>query len=126
MLKLLTADLIVLIHFGFILFVIFGGFLVMKWRWFIWLHVPTVVWGAMLEFFGWICPLTILENELRRKSNDGAYSSGFIEQYIIPVIYPEELTRDIQIALGVAVIFLNLFIYTWCFKKWTKYQQAQK
>ena len=126
MLKLLTADLIVLIHFGFILFVIFGGFLVMKWRWFIWLHVPTVVWGAMLEFFGWICPLTILENELRRKNNDGVYSNGFIEQYIIPVIYPEELTRDIQIALGIAVIFLNLFIYTWCFKEWTKYQQAQK
>ena len=126
MLKLLTADLIVLIHFGFILFVIFGGFLVMKWRWFIWLHVPTVVWGAMLEFFGWNCPLTILENELRQKNNDGAYSNGFIEQYIIPVIYPEELTRDIQIALGIAVIFLNLFIYTWCFKEWTKYQQAQK
>ena len=120
MLKLLTADLIVLIHFAFILFVIFGGFLVMKWRWFIWLHVPAVVWGALLEFFGWICPLTTLENELRRNKDGEVYANGFIEHYIIPVIYPEELTRDIQIVLGIAVVFLNLFIYTWCFKKWAR------
>ena len=120
MLKLLTADLIVLIHFAFILFVILGGFLVMKWKWFIWLHVPAAVWGALLEFFGWICPLTTLENELRRNNDREAYSSGFIEHYIIPVIYPEELTRDIQIVLGIAVVFLNLFIYMWCFKKWVR------
>lgn len=89
----------------------------MKWRMFIWLHVPAVVWGALLEFFGWSCPLTVLENQFRRGNGGAAYSSGFIEHYIIPVIYPEELTRDIQIVLGVAVILLNLFIYIRCFKK---------
>ena len=118
MLKLLTADLIVLIHFAFILFVMFGGFLVMKWRWIICLHLPTVVWGILIEFFGWICPLTTWENQLRRH-NGGEYSTGFIEHYIIPLIYPVGLNRDIQIVLGIALILLNLTIYTWCFKKWT-------
>ena len=92
MLKLLTTDVIVLIHFGFILFVIFGGLLVMKWRKFIWLHVPAVVWGALIEFSGWLCPLTTLENELYQDNKAGEYSTGFIEHYIIPVIYPTGLT----------------------------------
>ena len=115
--KLLTADLLVLIHFAFILFVMFGGFLVMKWRKLICLHLPAVVWGILIEFFGWFCPLTTWENQLRRH-NGGEYSTGFIEHYIIPLIYPVGLTRDIQIVLGTALILLNLFIYTWCFKKW--------
>ena len=102
----LTADLIVLIHFGFIFFVIFGGFLALKCRKLIWLHAPAAIWGALIEFFGWFCPLTTLENELRRNNEDEAYSTGFIEHYIIPVIYPEGLTRDIQIVLGIALISL--------------------
>ena len=117
MLKLLSADLIVLIHFSFILFVMFGGFLVMKWRKLIWLHLPAAVWGVLIEFFGWICPLTTWENQFRR-NNGGEYSTGFIEHYIIPLIYPDVLNRDIQIVLGIALILLNLFIYTWCFRKW--------
>ncbi len=117
--KLLVADLIVLIHFSFILFVIFGGFLALKWRKFIWLHVPAAVWGTLIEFFGWLCPLTTLENELRRNNDGEAFSTGFIEHYIIPLIYPEGLTRDIQIVLGFVVIVFNLFIYTLIFKKWT-------
>ena len=118
MLTLLSADLIVLIHLGFILFVIFGGFLVLKWRKFIWLHAPAAMWGALIEFFGWTCPLTTLENDLRRINEGGTYSTGFIEHYIIPVIYPEELTRDFQIVLGIALIVLNLFVYTLIIKKW--------
>lgn len=124
MLKLFTADLIVLIHFSFILFVIFGGFLALKWRMFIWLHVPAAVWGALIEFTGWICPLTTLENKLRRNNGDGAYSTGFIEHYIIPVIYPEGLTRNIQIAMGIALVLLNLFIYIRFFKKWVQKKGA--
>ncbi len=120
MLKSLPADLIVLIHFGFIFFVIFGGFLALRCRKLIWLHAPAAIWGILIEFFGWICPLTTLENELRQNSEDGAYSTGFIEHYIIPVIYPEGLTRDIQIVLGLAVFVLNLFIYTLFFKKWAR------
>ncbi len=109
----MVADLIVLIHFAFILFVIFGGLLVMKWRKLILLHIPALVWATMLEIFGWFCPLTALENELRRNNNGETYSAGFIELYIIPVIYPEELTRNIQIALGIAVVCFNLLIYVW-------------
>jgi len=115
----MAADLIVLIHFIFILFVIFGGFLVIKWPWFIYLHLPAVVWGATVEFFGWICPLTTWENLFRRQSSE-EYSIGFVEHYIIPLIYPELLTRDIQIVLGIGGILLNLFIYSWVFKKWSR------
>jgi len=108
--NLLLADLIVVIHFSFILFVIFGGFLVLKWRKLIWLHLPAATWGALIEFAGWICPLTSLETQLRSASGRGN-ASGFIEHYIIPVIYPSALTREIQVALGFAVILLNLFVY---------------
>lgn len=108
--KLILADLIVLIHFSFILFVIFGGFLVLKWRKMIWLHLPAAVWGALIEFAGWFCPLTTLEHNLRSESG-GGYASGFIEHYIIPVMYPPALTRGIQVVLGLAVILINLLIY---------------
>ena len=118
MLNLLTADVIVLIHFCFILFVIFGGLLALKWKKFIWLHVPAMTWGILIEFSGWICPLTKLENEFYRNNKAGEYSTGFIEHYIIPIIYPEGLTRDIQGILGIALIVINLIIYTLLIKKW--------
>jgi len=111
-----AADLVVLIHFCFILFVILGGFLVIKWRQLIWLHLPAAVWGALIEFYGWICPLTVLENQLRQ-ANGGSYSTGFIEHYIIPLIYPAGLTRDIQLLMGVAVVVVNLFVYSQVVKK---------
>jgi hypothetical protein len=114
--NLLLADFIVFIHFSFILFVIFGGFLVLKWRKLIWLHLPAATWGALIEFAGWICPLTTLENRLRW-AKGGGYASGFIEHYIIPIIYPLALTREIQVALGLAVILLNLFVYRKLFLK---------
>lgn len=108
--NLLIADLIALVHFGFILFVIFGGILVLKWRNLIWLHLPAAIWGALIEFFGCICPLTHFENVLRSASGKG-YASGFIEHYLIPMIYPSVLTREIQIGLGSIVILVNLLIY---------------
>jgi hypothetical protein len=116
--NLLLADFIVFIHFSFILFVIFGGFLVLKWRRLIWLHLPAAMWGALIEFAGWICPLTTLENWLRL-ANGGGYASGFIEHYIIPIIYPSALTREIQVALGLAIILLNLLVYSKLFLKRT-------
>ena len=111
-----AADLVVLIHFCFILFVILGGFLVIKWRQLILLHLPAAVWGALIEFYGWICPLTVLENQLRQ-ANGGSYSTGFIEHYLIPLIYPTGLTRDIQLLMGVAVVVINLFVYIQIVKK---------
>ena len=116
MLNLLLADFIVFLHFSFILFVIFGGFLILKWRQLIWLHLPAATWGALIEFAGWICPLTTLENRLRSASG-GGYASGFIEHYLIPIIYPSGLTREIQVALGLAVILLNLYVYRKLFLK---------
>jgi len=112
----LFADIIVLVHFGFILFVIFGGLLVLKWHWLGWLHIPAAIWGAVTILFGWICPLTPLENMLRQKAGE-AYSGGFIEHYIIPLIYPPGLTREIQIALGLLVVLLNLVVYTFVYRQ---------
>ena len=111
MLKLSSAEFLVLLHFLFILFVIFGGFLVWKWQKLIWLHLPAALWGALIEFGGWICPLTRLENRLRSNAQ-GGYTTGFIEHYLLPIIYPGALTREIQIGLGIIVVVLNVFIYS--------------
>jgi hypothetical protein len=111
------ADIIVLIHLAFIIFVIFGGFLVLRWRWLFWFHIPAAIWGALIEFVGWICPLTPLENQFRMKSGEVGYQNGFIEHYIIPLIYPDELTRSLQITLGIFVIIINIIIYSLIFSR---------
>ncbi len=103
------ADFIVVIHFLFILFVVAGGFLVIKWPKMAWIHLPAALWGALIEFTGWICPLTPLENSLRQ-SHPGS-DNGFIETYILSLIYPEALTREIQITLGLGVVLINMALY---------------
>lgn len=107
----LLADLTVLAHFGFILFVMFGGLLVLRWRRLAWIHLPCAAWGALIEFAGWICPLTPLELEFRRRAGEAGYTGGFIEHYLLPVMYPAGLTREIQIVLGLGVLVLNGLIY---------------
>lgn len=107
----LAADAVVLVHSSFILFVVIGGFLVLKWRWIAWFHIPGVIWGALIEFFGWICPLTPLENRLRAMAFSSDYTEGFIDHYIMPIVYPEGLTRGMQLALCIAVIMINLCVY---------------
>jgi len=107
----IAADSVAVLHFMFILFVVFGGFLAIRWHKVSWFHIPMAVWGALIEFAGWICPLTPLENKLRRASGDSGFAAGFIEEYILPVIYPAGMTRGVQIALGSAVIIINIFIY---------------
>lgn len=107
----LLADLVVLLHLAFVLFVVFGGLLALRWRRIAWLHVPAFAWGAAIEFGGWICPLTPLENRLREAGGAGGYAGGFVERYVVPVLYPEALTREIQIGLGIAVLLINLAIY---------------
>ena len=109
----LLADLVVVIHFLFILFVIFGGLLVLHKRSWAWLHIPAALWGALVEFTGWICPLTPMENWLRLQGGGPAYTSGFIERYVVSIIYPSFLTRSQQIVLGLAVIIINGAIYGW-------------
>lgn len=113
MLYRVLADFIVLMHFAFILFVVLGGFLVFRWVRCAWIHLPVVLWAALIEFFGWLCPLTPLERWLRVKGGGIAYQSGFVEHYIIPLIYPETLTRSMQIVLGLFVLSLNFGIYAW-------------
>ncbi len=80
-------------------------------------HIPAAVWGALIEFAGWVCPLTPLEHWLRRQAGSAAYSGGFIEHYILPILYPSALTRDIQLLLGFLVIALNLAIYAYVFRR---------
>jgi hypothetical protein len=112
-----AADLVVVLHLGFILFVVFGGLLVLRWRVLAWFHIPAAVWGALIEFAGWICPLTPLENILRRASGVAGYGGGFIDHYLMPIIYPVILNRAIQIGMGVVVIVLNGAIYAFALKR---------
>jgi hypothetical protein len=81
------------------------------------LHIPAAVWGALIELAGWVCPLTPLEQWLRRRAGGAGYSGGFIEHYILPVLYPSALTRPIQLILGVLVIAANLGIYAYVFRR---------
>ena len=112
-----AADFVLLLHFAFIVFVLIGGFLVFIWHWLIWLHIPAAIWGAVFVMMGWICPLTPLENSLRRAGGGNAYSDSFIEHYLVPVIYPSGLGREMFIAMGVTVIVINLIVYTILFVK---------
>ena len=107
----IAADAVVLIHFSFILFVAAGGLLVLRWPRLAWLHIPAAIWGALVELAGWICPLTPLENRLRSAAGETAYSGGFVEQYILPIVYPPGLTRSLQIVIACCVIGLNLSLY---------------
>lgn len=111
MLVKISADLLVLLHFAFIVFVVLGGFLVLKWGKVALLHIPCALWGAFIEFSGWVCPLTPLEHFLREAAGETAYSGGFIDHYIMPIVYPTGLTQGIQIVLGVIVLIINLCVY---------------
>ncbi|MFP4548321.1 MAG: DUF2784 domain-containing protein [Fidelibacterota bacterium] len=107
----IAADIVVVLHFTFILFVIGGGFLAVRWPKIIWLHIPCAIWGALIEFAGWYCPLTPLENYFRRSAGDAGLTGGFIEEYLLPVIYPAGMSRTVQIVLGVIVIVINVSVY---------------
>ena len=111
------ADAVVAVHFLFVLFVLFGGLLVLRWRWVRWLHLPAAAWGALIEFAGWTCPLTPLEKWLRRQGSGAGYEGGFIEHYILPILYPRALTRNTQLVLGLVVVLLNVFIYWRVFRR---------
>jgi hypothetical protein len=111
MLYRLSADLILIVHLAFVLFVALGGLLVLRRPRLMWLHLPAVVWGALSEFLGVFCPLTPLETTLRELGGQTGYEGDFIEHYITAVIYPSGLTRRIQIALGLAALLLNMAIY---------------
>ena len=106
------ATLVVVGHFAFLIFVTGGGLLALRWRWAPWIHVPCLLWGGYIELTGGICPLTPLENRLRRAAGGTEYAGTFIDNYILPVLYPAGLTRGMQVGLGVGLIVLNVGIYT--------------
>lgn len=116
-LYLFAADIVLLLHFAFILFVLAGGILVFRWHWLIWFHIPAALWGAVVVIAGWICPLTPVENMLRQAGGGQSYSGSFIERYLFPVIYPSGLDRETFIAMGVTVVVINLVVYTMFFFK---------
>lgn len=107
----IAADFLVVMHLAFIVFVLFGGLLVLKWGKVSILHIPCVLWAVLIEFGGWVCPLTPLEHHFREVAGDAGYTGGFINHYLMPVIYPEGLTQEIQVALGIFVLAINLGVY---------------
>ncbi len=111
MLLRIAADLIVLVHFAFVIFVVAGGLLALKWPKMAYLHIPAAVWGAWIGFANWICPLTPLENHLHRLAGEAGYAGGFIEHYINRILYPAGLTAGMRVILGVAVVAANLLVY---------------
>lgn len=113
-----AADAVVIFHFLFIVFVMSGGVLALRWKWLIALHLPAVAWGMSVEFFHLYCPLTPLENTLRAKAGEGGYAGGFIEHYLVALIYPAGLTPGIQLWLGASVAVVNVAIYGVLVRRW--------
>lgn len=105
------ADALVILHLGFVVFVVLGGLLVLRWPRLAWVHLPAAAWGALVELAGWICPLTPWEQSLRRLGGEAGYSGGFVAHYLVRILYPAGLTPSIQTALGLFVVGLNAAIY---------------
>lgn len=113
----LGADLLLLIHLAFVLFVMMGGLLLLKWPRLAWLHLPAAIWGATVEYTGWICPLTPMENTLRALAGESVSNADCIGRYLMPLLYPAGLTRHVQMLLGTAVLLVNMTIYWRVFRK---------
>ena len=124
MLESILADTLLVLHFFFIIFVVLGGLLTLCWRWMPIFHLPAVLWGAYIEFYGVVCPLTPLEQQLREKAGQTAYSGGFIDHYLIPIIYPSGLAPWHQIVLGIFVIVINVVIYACILLYWRNRHSA--
>ena len=105
------ADAVLVFHLAFVLFVVVGGVAVLRWPRLMWVHLPAAVWGVLIELAGWICPLTPLEKALRRLGGEAGYEGGFIEHYVVAVLYPQGLTREVQLGLAAAVLVINAAVY---------------
>jgi Protein of Unknown function (DUF2784) len=105
------ADLVLLMHFAFVLFVVLGGVIALRWPRVAYAHIPVALYGAAIEFSGFVCPLTPLEVGLRRRGGEAGYEGGFIEHYVTAALYPSGLTRGVQVGLGVAVLVINVTVY---------------
>ncbi len=117
MFYLVLADLAVLAHALFVLFVVGGGLAVLRWPRLAWLHLPAATWGVAIEFTGWICPLTYLENHFRRLGGEAGYGGTFIHHYLEPLLYPLGLTLRHQLLLGIGALVINAAIYAYLWRK---------
>lgn len=113
----LLADLVLLVHAFFVAFVVLGGLAVLRWPRIAWVHLPVVAWGAGIEFMGAVCPLTPLENHWRRLAGEQGYGGGFVEHYLLAALYPDGLTRGVQVALGLVVLAVNAAIYGYIWRR---------
>ncbi|QDG49605.1 DUF2784 domain-containing protein [Persicimonas caeni] len=125
MLYKLGAEIIVVLHLAFILFIIFGGLLALRWPRASWVHLPCALYGVLIEWVGWVCPLTPWENALRERAGGEGYEGDFIEHYLLPIIYPSGLTPTVQLVLGALVIVVNVAIYAFVIWKWRKDKTSQ-
>jgi hypothetical protein len=116
----LLADLVLVLHLGFILFAVLGGTLALRWPKAALLHLPTALYGVLIEFVGWPCPLTPLENRLREAGGQNGYDTGFIEHYLAPIIYPASFGPPLQIVLGSLALAVNVAIYAWVIRRWRR------
>ena len=105
------ADAVLLVHLAFVVFVVAGGLLALRWPRAAWLHVPAALWGAIVEWSGTVCPLTPLEVTLRRWGGEAGYGGGFVEHHVLPLLYPASLTRGVQLMLGTLVLAINGLVY---------------
>lgn len=115
----IAADLVLVTHLAFILFIVVGGLLVVKWPRVAWAHIPSWIYGALIEFVGWTCPLTPLEQRLRRAAGEGGYEGSFVEHYLVPIIYPSGYSFELRMMLGTAVVLLNVGVYAWVIRRRT-------
>jgi len=105
------ADVVLVLHLGFVLFVVAGAFLILRWPRIAWVQIPAALWGVLVEWSGWVCPLTPLENRLRTQGGASGYAGGFVEHYLVPVLYPASLTRTVQVLFGATVLAVNVIAY---------------
>ncbi|MBI4541541.1 MAG: DUF2784 domain-containing protein [Gemmatimonadetes bacterium] len=119
------ADLVLVVHLGFVAFVVAGGLLVLRWPQLAWVHAPAAIWGILIEYAGFVCPLTPLEVALRQHGGEIGYAGGFIEHYVTAILYPSGLTRGIQIALGSFALVINLAVYWQVAARWRRRGRAR-
>ena len=117
----LLANVTVVTHLAFVVFVVLGGLLTLRWPRVAWVHLPCVAWGTLVELTGWVCPLTPLERGFQERAGTASYATSFLEHYVVPLLYPGELTRTMQVGIGVGVVALNAVVY---FLAWRRREAA--
>jgi hypothetical protein len=115
-----AADFVLILHLAYIVFVVLGGLVVLRIPQAAWLHLPAAAWGIYVEMANRICPLTVLENSLRRRAGQAGFEDSFVEHYLVPLIYPSGLTRTVQVALASLVIVINVVLYGMILRRWWK------